>query len=246
MQDEDPEFAGYLARHYARLGDHERHRAGRQRQLLRTYRHLLPTDRDVDLLEIGPGYGQWLELLRRDLGYRRATAVDVSREVVAFCNDRMPGSATWVPDTLAYLRQNPERFERVFALHVLEHMPVPAARDLVRGIGGALRPGGRCVVEVPNLANLFTGAYLRHADLTHQAGYTEQSLRQLLESAGLEQIECFEERPAPGGLKGALTATFRAAARVAQRLVYRGYELPVPVVLTPALCATAVRGGTAP
>lgn len=241
MQDEDPAFAGYLTRHYSRLGDHEKHRAGRQRQLLRTYGRLLPADRDAEMLEIGPGHGQWLELLRRDLGYRRVTAVDVSREVVARCEERLPGSTTWVADTPTYLREHPGRYERVFALHVLEHLPVPAARDLLRGVAAALRPGGRCVVEVPNLANLFTGAYLRHADLTHEAGYTEQSLGQLLESAGFEQVECFEERCAPGGLKGLLVVPFRAAARAAQRLVYRGYELPVPSVLTPALCATAVR-----
>ncbi len=241
MTGESSAFADYLSRHYARLGDHEKHRAGKQRQLLRTYRHLLPADLAAELLEIGPGYGQLLELLRRDLGYARAIAVDVSQEVVDFCNGRLPGSTARVADTALWLRANPKRFERIFALHVLEHLPPAAAQDLMRGIREALRPGGRCVIEVPNMANLLTGGYLRHADLTHETGFTEHSLGQLLESAGLAEVECFEERLAPDGLKSLAAGAFRALARLAQRTVYRGYELPVPTVLTPALCATAAR-----
>ena len=92
------------------------------------------------------------------------------------------------------------------------------------------------------MANLLTAGYLRHADLTrYESGYTEQSLRQLLESAGLVQVECFEERPAPGGLKSVLAGAFRGAARFAQRMIYKGDQVPVPHVLTPGLCATAVR-----
>lgn len=241
MPAENPDFRDYLSRHYAHLGDQAKHREGKKRQLLHTYGRLLPADPDAAMLEVGPGYGQLLEALRRDRGYRAATAVDLSREVVDFCNVLMPGSTTYADDTLAYLRANAGRFERVFALHVLEHLPKPAAAVLVRALCEALKPGGRLVVEVPNMANVFTGGYLRFADLTHEAGYTEQSLRQLLEAGGFTAVECFEERIPAAGVKGVAANAFRALARFAQRVVYKGYELPVPRVLTPALCATAVR-----
>jgi len=243
---ENPDFRDYLSRHYAHLGDAERHREGKKRQLLLTYRRLLPASLDAEMLEVGPGYGQLLEALREGLGYRNAIAVDLSHEVVDFCNGRMPGSTTYADDTVAYLRANAGRFERVFVLHVLEHVPKAGASELVRALRAALRPGGRLVVELPNMANLLTGGYLRFADLTHEAGYTEQSLRQLLESAGFEQVECFEERIPAAGPKGVAARAFRALARVAQRIVYKGYELPVPKVLTPALCATAVRPAEGP
>ena len=54
-------FEDYLSRHLAHLGDPERYRARRKRQLIATYRRFLPESRDAELLEIGPGYGQWLE-----------------------------------------------------------------------------------------------------------------------------------------------------------------------------------------
>lgn len=240
MSPETEAFEDYLTRHYAHLGDQSRHRAGRKRQLLHTYQAVLPLDHGVELLEIGPGYGQLLELVR-DLGYARAIAVDVSREVVEFCNGVMPGSTTLATDTVAFLNANTGRFERVFAMHVLEHMPKPEGIELVKAIVQALRPGGRFVVEVPNMANLLTGSYLRHADFTHACGYAETSLRQLLESAGLVDVVCFEERVPVDSPKRLLATAFRRATRLAQRLIYKAYELPVPEVLSPALCATAAR-----
>jgi SAM-dependent methyltransferase len=238
---QDHAFDDYLTRHYSRLGDQERHRAGRKRQLLRTYGRLLPADREARILEIGPGHGQFLELLRQDLGYRNAVAVDVSREVVEFCNGRMPGSASLVTDTAAQVRAQAGTLDAVIAFHVLEHLPGGEPLAMVQAIAAALKPGGRLLVEVPNMANPLTGGYLRYADLTHVGGFAESSLRHLLEAGGLADVACFEEATGGTGLKDLLARTFRALARFKLHLVYRGYELPPPAVLSPALCATAVR-----
>lgn len=246
MPPENPDFRDYLSRHYAHLGDQAKHREGKKRQLLHTYRHLLPGALDAAMLEIGPGFGQLLEALRKDLRYRNAAAVDVSREVVDFCNGLLPGSTTYAEDTVAYLRANPGKWDRVFVLHVIEHVPRTGVADFVDAIREALAPGGRVIIELPNAANMLTGSYLRWADLTHEWGYTEQSLRQLLESAGFAQVECFEERIPVEGLKGVAANAFRSLARLGQRIAYKGYELSVPNVLTPSLCATAVRPAERP
>lgn len=246
MATERPEFAQYLTRHYEHLGDQSRYRAGKKRQLLETYRSRLPKNRAAPMLEIGPGYGQWLELLRRDLGYANASAVDLSAEVVEFCERIMPGSTSLVSDTVEYLASRPQAFERVFAFHVLEHVPPSHVLGLVQAVWESLRPGGWFVVELPNMANMFTSGYLRYSDRTHHSGYAELSLRNLLESAGFIEVECFEERIPMLGIKGVLANAFRRGARDLQRLIYKGYELPVPRVLTPALCAAARRGPTQP
>ena len=234
-------FENYLSRHMAHLGDPERYRERRKRQLIATYERWLPAERDAELLEIGPGYGQWLEVLRKDRGFANAVAVDISGEVVRFCNRILPGSTTQVDDAPDFLVRNPNRFARVFAFHVLEHVPRGELARFVRAMWTALEPGGVCVVEVPNMANWMSGSYLRYADLTHETGFAETSLRQALEAAGFEDVHCFEERIAVRLPQDALAAVFRTTMRAAQRLVYRGYQLPVPAVLTPALCATARR-----
>ena len=245
MAADSQRFDRYLSRHYAHLGDQARYRARRKRQLLCTYAHVLPERRDAELLEVGPGYGQWLEALRVDRGYTHAMAVDLSAEVVDFCNRAMPGSTTLVTDTAGYLRHQAGRFDRVFAFHVLEHVPLPELPALVSAIRGALKPGGLCVVEVPNMANVLTAGALRYGDLTHEGGFTELSLRQLLESAGFASVRCFEERLVLGVPQDLLAMAFRAFVRAWLRLVYRGYQLPVPAVLSPALCASAVAPSSA-
>jgi SAM-dependent methyltransferase len=238
---DERDFKDYLSRHMAHLGDAERYRERRKRQLIATYERWLPANRDAELLEIGPGYGQWLEALRKDLGFGRTIAVDISGEVVTFCNRIQPGSTTQVEDTPGFLTQQPGRFARVFAFHVLEHIPRGELPRFVRAMWTALEPGGLCVVEVPNMANGMSGTYLRYADLTHETGFAETSLRQALEAAGFEDVRCFEERVAVRLPQDLLAVAFRGAMRAAQRMVYRGYQLPVPAVLTPALCATARR-----
>lgn len=235
------DFDQYLTRHYAHIGDQARHRVGKKRQLRLTYQHVLPAERDAAMLEIGPGYGQLLELLRTDLGYGNTIAIDLSQEVVDFCNRILPGSTEREDDTVAYLRRHPGRFERVFAFHVLEHVPKSAAPPLLDAIRESLRPGGTVVIELPNMANLFTAGYLRWADRTHECGYSEMSLRHLLESSGFTDVSCFAERLPLDHPKRLFAIPFRGFASLVQRLIYKGYELPVPRVLTPALCATARR-----
>jgi len=240
---EPGKFERYLSGHYARLGDQRRYRARRKSQLLGTYAHLLPAARDAEMLEIGPGFGQWLEALRSDLGYTRAVAVDLSPEVVEFCNQVMPGSTSLEPDTADFLQRHAGCYDRIFAFHVLEHVPGEELDRLVHAIHAALKPGGLCVVEVPNMANMFTGAFMRYADLTHETGFTELSLQQLFEDAGFADIRCFEERIVLGVPQDLLAMAFRSLARLAQRIAYRGYQLPVPAVLTPVLCLRAARPG---
>jgi SAM-dependent methyltransferase len=242
---EPGKFERYLSGHYARLGDQQRYRARRKRQLLGTYAHLLPAARDAEMLEIGPGFGQWLEALRADRGYARALAVDLSPEVVEFCNHILPGSTSLEPDTVDFLLRHAGRYDRIFAFHVLEHVPAEALEHFVHAMRVALKPGGLCVVEVPNMANMLTGGFLRYGDLTHETGFTELSLRQVFEEAGFADIHCFEDRLVLGVPQDLLAMAFRWFVGRVQRLVYRGYQLPVPAVLTPVLCMRAASPGPA-
>jgi SAM-dependent methyltransferase len=69
----------------------------------------------------------------------------------------------------------------VVAINVLEHIPDDAAA--VRSFAGLLRPGGRVVLWVPAFEGLMS-AYDRRVG--HQRRYRLDSLRTVLEGAGLE------------------------------------------------------------
>jgi SAM-dependent methyltransferase len=93
------------------------------------------------------------------------------------------------PD-LAQARYPSSHFDQVLIWHVLEHLDRPRATlEEVRRI---LRPGGRLVVAVPNLASrqaAWSGAAWFHLDLPrHLFHFPLTALRRLLDETGFEPI----------------------------------------------------------
>jgi SAM-dependent methyltransferase len=96
----------------------------------------------------------------------------------------------------------PASFDVAVAWHVLEHLAQP--RDTLTGVRAALRPGGRLLLELPNIASLrarrqgedWYGMEPAH----HVAHYSPQALDALLRTAGYvpEAIESVH----PGTLLG--------------------------------------------
>lgn len=198
-------------------------------------RHLPPPG--AVCLEIGPGKGEILQWLSQR-GYR-AQGVDVSSEVVDFCNREAPGSVALTADTTAWLSARPAQFDVVLMLHVLEHLPKSEVVPLLRAIHASLRPGGRLIVEVPNMSSPLVGLHMRYADWTHEVGFTPESLRTVLAAAGFGDVVVnpvhlpqdrwyrFLQRAAQRGL--ALT----------QRLIGFSIGVSTPSIVTYAICTVA-------
>jgi hypothetical protein len=85
------------------------------------------------------------------------------------------------------------------------------------GAFGALRPGGRVVIHVPNAEGLH-GMRVRYGDLTHEQAFTPASIRQALTLCGFTNVRCFEDRPVMHGLKSALRAAFWRLSTLQARL----------------------------
>jgi hypothetical protein len=60
--------------------------------------------------------------------------------------------------------------------------------ELARAAAGALRPGGRLVIQTCNANSPVFGS-VRYADLTHVTAFTPLSLRQLLLAAGFRSVQ---------------------------------------------------------
>lgn len=178
----------YLSDHLARLGGE--HRSAHRIEALRAnYTGVLPANRHSRILEIGPGFGEFLRLTIEELGYRNVEAIDTSCEVVEYC--RGICSKTYlVHDSIEFLRANPQSYDRIVLLHVLEHVPKPAILPFLSAVRDALQSDtGLAIIEVPNMAHPLTGPMYRYADFTHEIGFTSSSLAQALRMAGFAQID---------------------------------------------------------
>jgi cyclopropane fatty-acyl-phospholipid synthase-like methyltransferase len=200
-----------------------------------------PADKEARILEIGPGSGMMLRWLRMDCGYRNLRAVDVSPEMVAACNEILPGSTDLAEETAAYLRDRQESFDFVLMLHTLEHVPKDQILPLLAAIQGALRPGGKFVVEVPNSEHPVVGSRNRYADFTHTMGFTDLSLKFVLQASGFSQVSVY-------GCKIPRKSLARIVQRAAQDTVefclglgIRLYRPGDRLILTSALGACATK-----
>lgn len=233
-------FENYLTRHLSHVGGAALSKQ-RKSMLSFNYEKLFRNDPKVRILEIGPGYGELIELLVKDYGCEQVQAIDMSQEVVDFCNEIVPGSTTYVEDTHGFLSGHVNQFDYIFLLHVLEHVPKEEIIPLLRAILEALTPQGKLIVEVPNMANPFIGLNIRYADFTHEAGFNELSLPYVLAMAGFSEVRIFEMKVPLDSLKRALQIAAQIPLKLIVRLTYKAFGSPGGSILSRELYAIAVK-----
>jgi 2-polyprenyl-3-methyl-5-hydroxy-6-metoxy-1,4-benzoquinol methylase len=167
---------------------------------------LLPEARDARIVEVGCGFGHLLRFLA-ERGYRDLCGVDLDPDLAAATAQRLAGRATvHCADARAFLAAHEGRFDLVLAYDILEHFDLDGALAFATAARRALRPGGRAVFRTPNMANVL-GCYSRYMDLTHRIGFTEQSARQLLLTAGFADVAVVAAQHEPGPLRDGIAAS---------------------------------------
>lgn len=149
---------------------------------------ILPTRKYLPILEVGSGYGSFLEYLIK-LGYQCIHTIDRSLELNKFVNSKLGNrlSLSKNIDVSTFLEDVEEFYEAIVLIDVVEHIKKDDSRKILQQIYKALKDGGRLIIRTPNMANLL-GCYSRYIDITHETGYTEFSLTQLLKEVGFNQV----------------------------------------------------------
>lgn len=142
---------------------------------------MLPADREAGILDIGCGYGRYLMALEL-AGYGNAYGIDVSKEQIAYAQERLGVRNCMRADALEFLNDKSDVYDVILLLDVMEHLDVAYAIDLCHAVRRALKPDGLFIVQVPNgLSPLCPHLY---ADLTHQRAFTTDSVEQMLRIGG--------------------------------------------------------------
>ncbi|MBA4317328.1 MAG: hypothetical protein C0412_02905 [Flavobacterium sp.] len=132
-----------------------------------------------NILDLGCGYGSFLYFLKSH-GYNNVYGVDISTEEIQLCKKMFGSYKLYCKDAFDFINNTNQKFEVIYLSHVLEHIEKDQLFDFLNGIRKILSKNGQLIMVVPNSAAYFNSAANRYGDYTHQTGFTDVSLKQVL------------------------------------------------------------------
>jgi SAM-dependent methyltransferase len=180
------------------VGFEDRYRGSREEIRDRMVPYVPSFKSAPDVLDVGCGRGEFLELLR-EAGVR-ATGIDVNREMIEQC--RVAGLEVQEADALTYFSALEDRsLGGLFAAQVVEHLTPDYLLRFLETAYHKLRPGAAIVLETVNPAcwSAFFDAYLR--DITHVQPLHPDTLHYLLTATGFGGLDIRFSSPYPDASK---------------------------------------------
>jgi len=169
-------------------GDHEVIKE-RQRKYLGFLANL---PKNSTILDLGPGRGEWLELVR-DHGFS-AIGIDTNTEFVASAKDR--GLSVINCDLLEYVSScSSGSIAAVTMFQVAEHLPLGVLEKVLAHVHRILQPGGLFIAEIPNIETLRVGGASFWIDPTHERPLFPEFLVFMVERSGFVQIQRLVSTP---------------------------------------------------
>jgi SAM-dependent methyltransferase len=152
------------------------------------YTPFLPKNRKAQILDIGFGMGEALTGLK-EKGYTGCHGIDISKSVVDRGMDAGL-SCELVGDVPRWLDGRTGTYDRIFMIDVIEHIPKNEVVRYLQAVKQALNSNGILIIQTPNLQSP-EGHLHRYNDFSHEFGYTEHTLQQLLYTAGYADCHFF-------------------------------------------------------
>ena len=151
-----------------------------------------------DVVDIGCGRGEFLELLR-DRGIA-ARGIDNNHEMVEVCTEH--GLVCEETDALSFLRaQTDASVGGLFSAQVVEHLEPAYLLKLLDTAYLKLRPGATMILETINAASwsAFFHSYIR--DITHVRPLHPETLEYLVSASGFQNVRVRYLSPYPDDFK---------------------------------------------
>jgi len=138
-----------------------------------------------DVLDIGCGRGEFLELLKENgIGGR---GIDIDEKMVQCCTNK--GLDVVLADALSYLKSlDDQTLDGVFSAQVIEHLASSEVIELVELCYKKTKPRGRFVAETINPLSMAIFTRSLYLDPAHIKPIHPETMRFLLESSGFEDV----------------------------------------------------------
>ena len=207
-------------------------------EALHEVQHLLPSNRDSAILDIGFGNG-WFIAACLKLGYRNVSGAEFAVDSRSYVADWSPAVSLLNIDTNIgdFLLDRQQAYDFIHLSHVIEHIPKYSLLYIVDALYAALRPGGMLILRTPNMEGPCAMSCL-FVTLGHEYGFCGSNLVSLLSICNFDQIQfhAFRPyRPSPKQRIGmAIRAPFLLWSKIKHRLfgVNEGNQWGIELVVT--------------
>ena len=145
-----------------------------------------------EILDLGSGRGEWLELLR-DEGYQ-GKGLDINQAMIKQCRELELSVVEG--DALIYLKSlSDNTLGAVTGFHIAEHLPFESLIELITEIYRVVRPKGLIILETPNPRNVIVGSCTFYTDPTHKNPIPPEVLQFMVEYSSFETSQILQLNP---------------------------------------------------
>lgn len=142
-------------------------------------------------LDLACGYGNFLAYLRTK-GVINFVGVDLTQAAITCAAKEFGQEQVACVDAFDFLKSHKRKFDLISALDFVEHLQPDELFRLLADIHDGLNTDGLFLVRTPNASAPF-GMTARYNDITHELSFTSGALGDVMQRAGFEVIDIWED-----------------------------------------------------
>jgi len=179
------------------------------------------------------------------LGYTNIYGIDISPQQVEVCKQFVSENVECI-NALEFLKDKNNEYDLIFCNDIIEHLPKNDSLEFCKLINSALSRNGCVVIKTVNMSNPVSPRS-RYMDITHETGFTEESISQLLRVAGFKNVSvhpCISAKHQLDGskrFKSFIINRLSSFITLSLKILYMTQGITKPKVLTLNLICTGYK-----